>query len=79
MQRDGYAFDDEEFLPGLLCLAVLVPAAERRRSQPVRRGAGAGDAPRRATRRRQLLPALQRAAQALGAHRRRRRRGRATP
>jgi len=23
---DGYAFDDEEFLPGLLCLAVQVPA-----------------------------------------------------
>ena len=27
VQRDGYAIDDEEFLPGLLCLAVLVPSA----------------------------------------------------
>lgn len=25
VQRDGYAFDDEEFLPGLLCIAALVP------------------------------------------------------
>ncbi|TVT51994.1 MAG: IclR family transcriptional regulator, partial [Azoarcus sp. PHD] len=25
VSRDGYAFDDEEFLPGLFCLAVLVP------------------------------------------------------
>src|SRR5450755_882898 len=27
VQRDGFAIDDEEFLPGLLCLAVLVPVA----------------------------------------------------
>ena len=27
VQRDGFAIDDEEFLPGLLCLAVLVPSA----------------------------------------------------
>ncbi|RPH65412.1 MAG: IclR family transcriptional regulator [Burkholderiales bacterium] len=26
VRRDGYAIDNEEFLPGLLCLAVLVPA-----------------------------------------------------
>ncbi|MBY5967100.1 IclR family transcriptional regulator [Halomonas denitrificans] len=25
IKRDGYAFDDEEFLPGLLCIAVLAP------------------------------------------------------
>ncbi|MBN8413230.1 MULTISPECIES: IclR family transcriptional regulator [Halomonas] len=25
VKRDGYAFDDEEFLPGLLCIAVLAP------------------------------------------------------
>jgi DNA-binding IclR family transcriptional regulator len=30
--RQGYAIDDEEFLPGLLCLAVLVPAPEGGRS-----------------------------------------------
>ncbi|MGE0802932.1 MAG: IclR family transcriptional regulator [Lautropia sp.] len=26
VQRDGHAFDREEFLPGLLCVAVMVPA-----------------------------------------------------
>ena len=26
--RQGYAFDNEEFLPGLLCLGVLVPSAD---------------------------------------------------
>jgi DNA-binding IclR family transcriptional regulator len=25
VQKDGHAFDNEEFLPGLLCIAVLVP------------------------------------------------------
>lgn len=30
VQRDGYAFDDEEFLPGLLCIAVLVPTTKGR-------------------------------------------------
>ena len=30
VRDDGYALDDEEFLPGLLCIAVLVPAADRR-------------------------------------------------
>ena len=25
VRKDGYALDDEEFLPGLLCIAVLVP------------------------------------------------------
>lgn len=29
VRRDGFAVDDEEFLPGLLCIAVLVPAADR--------------------------------------------------
>ena len=29
VQRDGFAVDDEEFLPGLICLAVRVPAADR--------------------------------------------------
>ena len=28
VRRDGYALDNEEFLPGLVCVAVLVPAAE---------------------------------------------------
>ena len=65
VQRDGFAMDDEEFLPGLLCLAVLVPAAQGSRSNlcvavqaPVVRVPPA--------KARRLLPALQRAAEALG-------------
>ena len=63
VRRDGYAFDDEEFLPGLLCVAVLVPAAGGRSNlcvavqAPVLRLT-----PDKAM---QLLPALQRAARAL--------------
>jgi IclR family transcriptional regulator, acetate operon repressor len=64
VRRDGYAFDDEEFLPGLLCVAVRVPAASGRSNlcvavqAPVLRLT-----PDKAM---QLLPALQRAARALG-------------
>jgi IclR family acetate operon transcriptional repressor len=60
----GYAIDDEEFLPGLVCIAVLVPAAAGRSNlcvaaqAPVMRLAP-DQAPR-------LLPALRRAAEALG-------------
>mgnify|MGYP001792137105 FL=1 len=32
IRSHGFAFDDEEFLPGLLCLAVGVPAASGRSS-----------------------------------------------
>jgi DNA-binding IclR family transcriptional regulator len=28
VREQGYAFDNEEFLPGLLCLGVLVPAPQ---------------------------------------------------
>ncbi|SPC14532.1 IclR family transcriptional regulator [Cupriavidus taiwanensis] len=64
VKRDGYAMDDEEFLPGLVCIGVLVPAADGGKSNlglalqaPVMR------VPRdKAV---QLLPALQRAAAAL--------------
>ncbi len=28
VKRDGYAMDDEEFLPGLVCIGVLVPAVD---------------------------------------------------
>lgn len=63
IKRDGYALDNEEFLPGLLCAAVLVPAASGRSNLCV-----AVQAPvMRLTPDKllQLLPALQRAAAAL--------------
>nr|WP_230625711.1 IclR family transcriptional regulator [Cupriavidus necator] len=66
VKRDGYAMDDEEFLPGLLCIGVLVPAADGGKSNlglalqaPVMRVARDKVL--------QLLPALQRAAGALAA------------
>ena len=64
VRKDGFALDDEEFLPGLLCIAVLVPSESGPSNlcvavqAPVMR-LGMDKA-------RQLLPALQRAAQALG-------------
>lgn len=63
VKSQGYALDNEEFLPGLLCVAVLVPSASGRSNLCV-----AAQAPimrlsaQKAT---QLLPALQRAADAL--------------
>lgn len=66
VRRDGYAVDDEEFLPGLFCVAVLVPDAAGHRSNagiavqaPVMR-LGRDQIAR-------LLPALQRAAAAIAA------------
>jgi IclR family acetate operon transcriptional repressor len=63
-RRDGFAMDDEEFLPGLICVAVLVPAAGAARSNlcvavqaPVIRVT--------ADKALQFLPALQRAAAAI--------------
>jgi DNA-binding IclR family transcriptional regulator len=64
VQRDGFAIDDEEFLPGLICLAVQVPAADRASNlclalqAPIMRLTPA--------KAKAFLPALQRAAQALG-------------
>lgn len=63
-RRDGYAMDDEEFLPGLICVAVLVPTTTGRSNMCV-----AVQAPvmRLSTDKAlQLLPALQRAARAIG-------------
>ena len=63
VRRDGYALDNEEFLPGLLCVAVLVPRPGARSNlgiavqAPVMR-LGLDKAL-------QMLPALQRAAAAL--------------
>ncbi|MGE5337121.1 MAG: IclR family transcriptional regulator [Gemmatimonadota bacterium] len=63
IRRDGYSMDNEEFLPGLLCIAVLVPNAEGRSNLAI-----AVQAPiMRVTpdKALQMLPALQRAAAAL--------------
>lgn len=63
VKRQGYALDNEEFLPGLICVAVLVPSASGRSNLCI-----AAQAPimrlsaQKAT---QLLPALQHAADAL--------------
>lgn len=63
VKRDGYAVDNEEFLPGLVCVAVLVPTTRGRSNLAV-----ALQAPvmrMTAEKALQWLPALQRAAQAL--------------
>ena len=64
VRRDGHALDREEFLPGLMCIAVLVPQPGGRSNMGV-----AVQAPVMrfsAERALQVLPALQRAARALG-------------
>lgn len=63
IRRDGFALDDEEFLPGLVCVATLVPAPRGRSNLAV-----AVQAPvMRLTVDKALhvLPALQRAAEAI--------------
>ncbi|ADU38572.1 transcriptional regulator, IclR family [Variovorax paradoxus EPS] len=64
VRKDGFAIDNEEFLPGLLCIAALVPSGDEAPSNlciavqaPIMRL----DAAKAKT----LLPALQRAALAL--------------
>lgn len=63
VRKNGYALDDEEFLPGLVCVAVLVPNPSGRSNMcvavqaPVMRLT-----PEKALR---LLPALQRAAESM--------------
>lgn len=62
---DGYAIDNEEFLPGLTCIALLVPVANRKSNLAV-----AIQAPSirfHGKRILSCLPALTRAAQALSA------------
>lgn len=64
VRRDGYAIDDEEFLPGLVCVAVLVPTMNTVSNLCV-----AVQAPvMRLTPEKglKLLPALQRAAAEIG-------------
>ncbi len=63
VRREGYALDNEEFLPGLVCIAVLVPKPAGRSSTGI-----AIQAPAiRMSRDKALaaLPALRRAAEAL--------------
>lgn len=63
VQRQGFAIDNEEFLPGLLCIAVLIPSESGRSNLCV-----AVQAPTiRVTpgTARKFLPALHRAAEAL--------------
>ena len=63
VKRQGFALDNEEFLPGLLCVAVAVPSAAGRSNLCV-----AVQAPMMrltADKALALLPALQRAAAAL--------------
>jgi IclR family acetate operon transcriptional repressor len=65
VRQNGYAFDDEEFLPGLLCIAMLAPNAKGRSNLGI-----AIQAPiMRMTREQSLqyLPALKEAAQAIAA------------
>ena len=65
VKKDGYAFDDEEFLPGLLCIAVAVPAPVARSNLCVAIQAPVMRANAETARR--WLPALQRAARSLAA------------
>ena len=65
VKRDGYALDNQEFLPGLLCVAVLVPHAAGPSNLVV--AAQAPSMRLTADKALQLLPALQRAADALAA------------
>ena len=65
VKRQAYAIDNEEFLPGLLCVAVLVPAPARRSNLCVAVQAPVMRLP--LARAAELLPALQRAAVALAA------------
>ena len=64
VRRDGFAIDDEEFLPGLVCAAVLVPSSTGLSNMAI-----AVQAPvMRLTPEKslKLLPALRRAADAIG-------------
>ena len=66
IQADGYALDDEEFLPGLLCIAAIVPPAGGPASRSNLCLAIQAPAMRlSAAKAKGLLPALQRAALAL--------------
>lgn len=68
-RRDGFALDDEEFLPGLVCVAVLVPTDGATANGGRSNLAVAVQAPvmrLTADKALHVLPALQRAAEAIG-------------
>ena len=65
VRRDGYAIDNQEFLPGLLCVAVLVPAPSGRSNLCLAvQAPSIRLSPQKAL---ALLPALRRAATAIAA------------
>ena len=63
VKRQGFALDNEEFLPGLLCVAVLVPSASGRSN--LRAAVQAPSMRLGPDKALKLLPALQSAAEAL--------------
>jgi DNA-binding IclR family transcriptional regulator len=65
VQADGFALDDEEFLPGLLCIAVLVPSTTPSGLSNLCVAVQAPVMRMSASKAKQLLPSLQRAALAL--------------
>jgi DNA-binding IclR family transcriptional regulator len=65
VRRDGHALDDEEFLPGLLCIAMAVPAGAGRSNLCVAIQAPVMRASAETAKR--WLPPLRRAARALSA------------
>ena len=66
VRRDGYAIDDEEFLPGLVCIGVLVPSSNGGKSNlaVVIQAPAMRITPEKSL---QCLPSLQRAALSLAA------------
>ena len=67
VRKQGYAIDDEEFLPGLVCIAVLVPPATLKARSTLCVAAQAPVVRLTAERAPSLLPDLHRAAAALAA------------
>ena len=67
VRKQGYAIDDEEFLPGLVCVAVLVPSSTVKARSTLCIAAQAPVVRLTAATAPQLLPALQAAAAALAA------------